>query len=116
MRGAQSRHGGLEFNYYVYILRTADRQLYVGQTRGLGFRWAQHVSGSGAWFLIRHKPVAVELVLRCRTRKEALELEDFWRDTLVNDRDSEVIGFLGQVAPVYRELFSFVQKHFTQRA
>lgn len=112
----RKRNLSLKCDYYVYILRTADQQLYVGQTRGLAFRWAQHISGSGAWFLIRHKPVAVELVLRCRTRKEALELEDFWRDTLANDRDSEVIGFLGQVAPVYRELFSFVQKHFTQRA
>jgi len=46
MRGAQSRHGGLEFNYYVYILRTADRQLCAEALYSKG------INGSSDLYLI----------------------------------------------------------------
>ena len=102
----------MRLKFFVYVLRAADGRLYVGQTKNLGFRWAQHLSGTGAWFLVRNRPVAVELVVRCRTREEALDIERYWQESV---SDSVMKQFLGKVKKEDLELFKFVEKNFTPR-
>ncbi|MEZ3160652.1 GIY-YIG nuclease family protein [Microbacterium sp. BWT-B31] len=42
---------------YMYILECADRSLYVGSTRDLEHRLAQHQEGEGAEYTRRRRPV-----------------------------------------------------------
>nr|WP_241747772.1 GIY-YIG nuclease family protein [Microbacterium aquimaris] len=42
---------------YMYILECADRSFYVGSTRDLDFRAAQHNYGEGAEYTFRRRPV-----------------------------------------------------------
>lgn len=42
---------------YMYILECADRSLYVGSTRNLEYRLAQHNHGEGAAYTRRRLPV-----------------------------------------------------------
>jgi putative endonuclease len=42
---------------YLYILECRDRSLYVGSTRDLDVRLAQHQSGQGSKYTARRRPV-----------------------------------------------------------
>ncbi|MEZ5210536.1 GIY-YIG nuclease family protein [Gordonia sp. (in: high G+C Gram-positive bacteria)] len=57
---------------YLYILRCSDDSLYVGSTRDLGPRIAQHQSGLGAVYTSKRLPV--ELVFS----QEFPDIQDAW--------------------------------------
>lgn len=42
---------------YMYILRCGDGSYYVGSTRNIDHRFAQHQSGRGAEYIKRRRPV-----------------------------------------------------------
>jgi len=61
--------------YFVYILRCADRSLYVGHTDDLDARVEKHNRGEGAMFTTKRLPVAVVYSERHPSRREASERE-----------------------------------------
>ncbi len=73
-------HGGLSDRamYFVYIIETEDGTYYTGMTNDLARRMTEHESGSArsAAYLRAHKPVYVVYLCECRTRGDAMRLEN----------------------------------------
>jgi putative endonuclease len=44
---------------YMYILECAGNRLYVGSTKSLDKRYAQHQSGEGSKFTTRYPPIRI---------------------------------------------------------
>ena len=61
--------------YFVYILRCADRSLYVGQTRNLGERIELHNAGRGPDYTARRRPVILAYLEMHETRPAAATRE-----------------------------------------
>ncbi|GAB16575.1 hypothetical protein GOEFS_006_00280 [Gordonia effusa NBRC 100432] len=60
---------------YMYILRCADGSFYVGSTRDLDARVAQHNSGDGAKYTSRRRPVELVYHAGFETIDEAYAME-----------------------------------------
>jgi predicted GIY-YIG superfamily endonuclease len=61
--------------YFVYILRCADRSLYIGHTDDLDARLEKHNRGDGAAFTAQRVPVVVAYVETFDNRVEAAARE-----------------------------------------
>jgi putative endonuclease len=64
--------------YFVYIIETEDGTYYTGMTNDLARRFSEHVSSSSrsASYLRMHKPVYVVYISECRSRGDAMRLEN----------------------------------------
>lgn len=64
--------------WHVYLLRCADGSLYCGVTTDLRRRLAQHNGrlAGGARYTRARRPVELVLERACRSRQEALRLEN----------------------------------------
>ena len=64
--------------YFVYIIETADETYYTGMTNDLARRMTEHLSNSSrsATYLRAHKPVYVVYLRECKTRGDAMRLEN----------------------------------------
>lgn len=60
---------------YVYILECADGSYYVGSTRALEARFAQHASGEGAAYTRRRRPVKLVFAEEYERIDDAYERE-----------------------------------------
>ena len=63
--------------YFVYIIETVDGTYYTGMTNDLARRFQEHLSGGSqsASYLKMHKPEYVVYLAECRTRGDAMRLE-----------------------------------------
>jgi putative endonuclease len=63
--------------YYVYIIETTDGTYYTGMTNDLARRFQEHLAGDSrsAAYLRMHKPAFVVYLGECRTRGDAIRLE-----------------------------------------
>jgi predicted GIY-YIG superfamily endonuclease len=61
--------------YHVYILRCADRSLYIGYTTNLLARVRAHNEGRGAAYTFKRRPVALIYTERLPSRLAALRRE-----------------------------------------
>jgi predicted GIY-YIG superfamily endonuclease len=48
----------------VYVLRLSSGKFYVGKTDDVDRRWQQHLSGSGAAWTRKYKPVAIDKIIK----------------------------------------------------
>jgi len=64
--------------YFVYIIETEDGTFYTGMTNDLARRMSEHVSNTSrsATYLRAHKPKYVVYTCECRTRGDAMRLEN----------------------------------------
>lgn len=64
--------------YFVYIIETEDGTYYTGMTNDLARRLTEHESSSprSAAYLRTHKPLYVVYASECRTRGDAMRLEN----------------------------------------
>ena len=64
--------------YFVYIIETDDGTYYTGMTNNLARRMTEHESGSprSSAYLRAHKPVYVVYISECKTRGDAIRLEN----------------------------------------
>ena len=63
--------------YFVYIIETEDETYYTGMTNDVARRFQEHLSGSSrsATYLKMHKPKFVVYMTECKTRGDAMRLE-----------------------------------------
>jgi predicted GIY-YIG superfamily endonuclease len=61
--------------WFVYILRCADDSFYIGETRDVGQRLAQHNKGCAAAHTAKRRPVRVAYVEAVGDREAALARE-----------------------------------------
>lgn len=61
--------------YAVYVLKCEDDVTYVGMTGNLKQRLSDHRSGEGAEVTRKFKPQKTVEVVRCKTEREAKDLE-----------------------------------------
>jgi predicted GIY-YIG superfamily endonuclease len=61
--------------HYVYILRCADRALYIGETSDMTSRIEKHNEGSACRFTAERRPVVLAYVEQHSTRLAALKRE-----------------------------------------
>lgn len=63
--------------YFVYIIETEDETYYTGITNDVARRFQEHLSGDSrsAAYLKMHKPMYVVYMTECRTRGDAMRLE-----------------------------------------
>jgi putative endonuclease len=63
--------------YFVYIIETEDETYYTGITNDVARRFQEHLSGDSrsAAYLKMHKPKYVVYMTECRTRGDAMRLE-----------------------------------------
>ena len=63
--------------YFVYIIETEDQTYYTGMTNDVVRRFQEHISGNSrsAVYLKMHKPMYVVYMAECRTRGDAMRLE-----------------------------------------
>ena len=75
--GRKSSDGNKFFynKYYTYVIECEDGSLYVGQTSNLINRWEQHITGQGAAWTKRHKPVRIIHHEIFPSREEAVKRE-----------------------------------------
>jgi putative endonuclease len=60
---------------WVYILECADKSFYVGSTKNLERRIAEHQSGQGGTYTSRRVPIKLKFSLECNDIAEAFNLE-----------------------------------------
>jgi putative endonuclease len=61
--------------HYVYLLRCADKSLYVGETSDLHTRERHPNEGRGGSYTAKRRPVHIAYAEQYRSRKEALKRE-----------------------------------------
>ena len=61
--------------HYVYLLRCADKSLYVGETSNLQTREHDHNEGRGGSYTAKRRPVQIVYAEQYRSREEALRRE-----------------------------------------
>ena len=61
--------------YFVYILASQSRVLYIGATNDLSRRLAQHRAGLGAVFPLKYRCRSLVYFEQGRSRREILERE-----------------------------------------
>ncbi len=61
--------------YYVYILRCANSNLYVGSTHNLQSRLKAHNDGRGAAYTFKHRPVLLVYSETFQSETDALKRE-----------------------------------------
>ncbi len=61
--------------HYVYILRCANSNLYVGSTHNLQARLKAHNDGRGAAYTFKHRPVLLVYSETFQSETDALERE-----------------------------------------
>jgi putative endonuclease len=64
--------------HFVYIIETEDGTYYTGMTNNLARRFQEHLVGNSrsAAYLKMHKPAYVVYMHECKTRGEAMHLEN----------------------------------------
>lgn len=77
--------------YYVYILRCSDNSLYTGVTNDVLKRYKKHQEGNGAKYTRVHKPISIELVIKCDTKSEALKLERKIKSLLKSQKEKLIL-------------------------
>lgn len=65
----------IKADWFVYVLECADGRLYTGITTHLEKRFSRHVSGRGAKFTQRNRPLCMLGAMPCASRSEASKLE-----------------------------------------
>ena len=85
--------------YYVYILRCIDYSLYTGITTDYKRRYHEHITGVGAKYTKSHKPISIEALFTCKSRKEASILEyaikqlsKEMKEKLIQDKDLSILN------------------------
>jgi len=61
--------------HYVYLLRCADKTLYVGETSDLQTRERDHNEGRGGRYTAKRRPVHIVYAEQYGSREDALERE-----------------------------------------
>lgn len=64
--------------YFVYIIETEDGTYYTGMTNNIARRFQEHLAGNSrtASYLKMHKPAYVVYMTECKTRGDAMRLEN----------------------------------------
>lgn len=65
--------------YFVYFLRCEDNSLYIGTSNNVEKRYEAHRTGKGAKYTKAHPVKKMECVLSCEEKREALQLELFFK-------------------------------------
>jgi len=61
--------------YYVYFLRCANSNLYVGSTHDLQARLKAHNNGRGAAYTFKHRPIDLVYSEKYQSKVESLNRE-----------------------------------------
>jgi len=61
--------------HFIYILRCADKSLYIGYTTSLSARLRAHNEGHGAAYTFKRRPVALVYTERLPSRLAAIHRE-----------------------------------------
>ena len=70
-----SHAGGRPNTFYVYAIACNGESYYIGHTDDLRQRWDEHLSGVGADWTKRYKPIRIAHFEEYGTRKEAIARE-----------------------------------------
>ena len=62
-------------DWFLYIIETANGQLYTGITTDVERRFKEHESGKGAKYLRGKSPLTLQLKVSCEDRSIATQLE-----------------------------------------
>ena len=62
-------------DWFLYIIETANGQLYTGITTDVSRRLAEHESGKGAKYLRGKTPLTLRVTVPCADRSQATQLE-----------------------------------------
>ncbi len=60
---------------WVYMLRCSDNSLYVGMTKNLDIRYAQHIDGTFGGYTAARRPVLLVWQAEVQTANQAFELD-----------------------------------------
>ena len=58
--------------WYVYAIECSNNSVYIGQTEDLQNRWKQHLSGKGAEWTKKYKPIRLFYCEKLDSLKDAL--------------------------------------------
>lgn len=79
---------------FVYILRCADRSLYIGETDDLDARIAKHHDGSACTYTARRRPVTLVYAEEYRNRKSSREREKQLKRWTRAKKEALIVGNL----------------------
>lgn len=65
--------------WYIYAVECSNGSVYIGQTISLHDRWRLHLSGKGAEWTKKYKPVYFYEIDWCFSIQEALLREKEWK-------------------------------------
>lgn len=65
--------------YFIYFLRCEDNSIYIGTSNDVDKRYEAHKKGKGAKYTKAHPVKKIECILRCDNKREALQLEAFFK-------------------------------------
>jgi predicted GIY-YIG superfamily endonuclease len=86
--------------HYIYLLRCADKSLYVGATSNLQAREHDHNDGRGGTYTARRRPVHIVYAERHSSKQEALKRERQIKYWSLQKKESLVRGDLGALSGV----------------
>ena len=61
--------------FYVYVIKCDDNSLYIGQTDNIPRRWNEHVTGKGADWTKKHRPIYIPHYETFTSREDAVARE-----------------------------------------
>lgn len=64
---------------YVYMLLCEGGGIYTGMTQNVTMRYKQHLTGQGANYTKKHRPLRILRTWKCESRSEAAELEKYFK-------------------------------------
>jgi len=44
---------------YIYILKLKEKKYYIGKTKNIEKRWADHLAGNGSGWTKKYKPISL---------------------------------------------------------
>jgi len=68
--------------FYTYVLLCDNGSYYKGFTSNLESRYQQHLSGNGAQYTAKHKPVEIVYYETFETEQEAVASEKYFKSGL----------------------------------
>jgi predicted GIY-YIG superfamily endonuclease len=62
-------------SWFVYAIECKNNSVYIGQTKDVSKRWEQHISGKGAEWTKRYKPIRLFYLEHLNSLKSAISRE-----------------------------------------
>jgi putative endonuclease len=94
---------------WIYILECSDKSFYVGSTKNIVRRIAEHQSGKGGMYTSRRVPIELKFSLECKDIVEAFNLEHQIKKWSRAKKEALINGNFDLLPILSRKKFKFIK-------